>query len=58
VRHKGVLDGFEVGKKEAEDLILSARVLAGWITAEDLSAGDTDEGAEAGSEPDDASAET
>jgi N utilization substance protein A len=58
VRHKGVLDGFEVGKKEAEDLILSARVLAGWITAEDLSAGDTDEGAEAGAEPDDASAET
>jgi N utilization substance protein A len=58
VRHKGVLDGFEVGKKEAEDLILSARVLAGWITAEDLSAGDTDEGAEAGADPDDASAET
>jgi N utilization substance protein A len=36
VRHKGVLDGFEVGRKEAEDLIMSARVLAGWITAEDL----------------------
>jgi N utilization substance protein A len=58
VRHKGVLDGFEVGKKEAEDMILSARVLAGWITAEDLSADAVDEGAEAGSEPDDASAET
>jgi len=36
VRHKGVLDGFEVGRKEAEDMIMSARVLAGWITAEDL----------------------
>ena len=36
VRHKGVLDGFEVGRKEAEDLIMAARVLAGWITAEDL----------------------
>ena len=35
VRHKGVLDGFEVGRKEAEDMILSARVLAGWITAEE-----------------------
>ncbi len=58
VRHKGVLDGFEVGKKEAEDMILSARVLAGWITAGDLSANAVDEGAEAGSEPDDASAET
>ena len=38
VKHKGVLDGFEVGRKEAEDMILSARVLAGWITAEDLAA--------------------
>ncbi|MCC7252251.1 transcription termination factor NusA [Hyphomicrobium sp.] len=36
VRHKGVLEGFEVGRKEAEDLIMAARVLAGWITAEDL----------------------
>ncbi len=39
IRHKGVLDGFEVGRKEAEDMILSARILAGWITEEDL-AGD------------------
>jgi N utilization substance protein A len=36
VRHKGVLDGFEVGRKEAEAMIMSARVLAGWISAEDL----------------------
>jgi transcription termination/antitermination protein NusA len=36
VRHKGILDGFEVGRKEAEDMIMSARVLAGWIKAEDL----------------------
>ena len=36
VRHKGVLDGFDVGRKEAEDMIMSARVLAGWISAEDL----------------------
>ncbi len=35
VRHKGVLDGFEIGRKEAEEMILSARVLAGWITAEE-----------------------
>jgi N utilization substance protein A len=31
VRHKGILDGFEIGRKEAEDMILSARVMAGWI---------------------------
>jgi N utilization substance protein A len=36
VRHKGVLDGFEIDRKDAEGLIMSARVLAGWITAEDL----------------------
>ena len=36
VRHKGVLDGFEAGRKEAEEMIMSARVLAGWINPEDL----------------------
>jgi N utilization substance protein A len=36
VRHKGVLDGFEVDRKDAEALIMAARVLLGWITAEDL----------------------
>ena len=36
VRHKGVLDGFEIGRKEAEEMIMSARVLAGWISADDL----------------------
>jgi len=36
VRHKGVLDGFDIGRKEAEEMILSARVLAGWIKPEDL----------------------
>jgi len=36
VRHKGVLEGFEIGRKEAEDMIMSARVIAGWIKAEDL----------------------
>lgn len=36
VRHKGILDGFEVGRKEAEEMIMSARVLAGWITEDDL----------------------
>ncbi|MFA5948838.1 MAG: transcription termination factor NusA [Hyphomicrobium sp.] len=35
VRHKGVLDGFEVDRKDAEEMIMSARVLAGWITADE-----------------------
>ena len=35
-RHKGILDGFEVSRKDAEDMIMAARVLAGWIKPEDL----------------------
>ena len=51
VRHKGFLDGFEIDRKGAEDLIMSARVLAGWIKAEDLVAPQAAE-AEADAEPD------
>ena len=36
IRHKGVLDGFEVGRKEAEDMIMAARLILGWISPEDL----------------------
>ncbi len=36
IRHKGFLDGLEIGRPEAEDLILQARVAAGWIKAEDI----------------------
>jgi N utilization substance protein A len=36
IRHKGVLDGLEVGRKEAEDMIMAARIAAGWVTEEDL----------------------
>jgi N utilization substance protein A len=48
VRHKGFLDGLEVGRTEAEDLILAARVAAGWIKAEDLAPPAEPEGGEAG----------
>jgi transcription termination/antitermination protein NusA len=36
VRHKGILDGFEFSRQDAEQMILAARVHAGWIKAEDL----------------------
>ncbi|MFZ4805867.1 MAG: transcription termination factor NusA [Hyphomicrobiaceae bacterium] len=36
VRHKGVLDGIEIDRQDAEGMIMSARVLLGWITPEDL----------------------
>jgi N utilization substance protein A len=48
IRHKGVFDGLNIERKDAEDMIMSARVLAGWITAEDLAAQQAaTEGAEA-----------
>jgi N utilization substance protein A len=36
IRHKGILDGFEMSRKDVEDMIMSARVVAGWIKPEDL----------------------
>lgn len=33
-RHKGFLDGFDVSRQDAEQMILDARVKAGWIEAE------------------------
>ena len=42
IKHPGVLDASEVSREDAEALIMQARVIAGWITQEDL-----DKGAEA-----------
>jgi N utilization substance protein A len=36
VRHKGALDGIEISRKDAEDMIMAARIAAGWVTAEDI----------------------
>ena len=36
VRHKGILQSAEFTKKDAEDLIMAARIEAGWITQADL----------------------
>jgi N utilization substance protein A len=46
IRHKGILDSFEIGRSEAEEMIMSARVLAGWIKPEDLEPEPEAEGAE------------
>jgi transcription termination/antitermination protein NusA len=35
-KHKGAFDGMEITRKDAEAMILAARVEAGWITAEDI----------------------
>ena len=58
IRHDGMLDGFGLTKNQVEDLILAARVKAGWITEADLapepaegeSEGEDDAAAEAGAE--------
>ncbi len=36
VRHKGILEGFEIGRVDAENMIMASRVHAGWIKPEDL----------------------
>jgi len=36
VRHKGVLEGFELSRKDVEDMIMAARIAAGWVTQEAL----------------------
>jgi transcription termination/antitermination protein NusA len=38
VKHKGYFEGFEITRKDAENMIMSARVIAGWITEDDLAA--------------------
>ena len=38
VRQDGILDGFDISPEEAEALIMSARIKAGWVTQEELDA--------------------
>ena len=45
-RHKGILDGFDVTREDAEQMILSARVHAGWIEAEPEAEAEADAEAE------------
>jgi transcription termination/antitermination protein NusA len=35
-RHAGILDGFDISREEAEQMIMQARLMAGWITEADL----------------------
>jgi N utilization substance protein A len=36
IRHDGILDGFGLTKNQVEELILAARIKAGWINEADL----------------------
>jgi N utilization substance protein A len=51
-RHSGILEEFDVSREEAEQLILNARIQAGWIEPEPEADPDAEE------TPDDAEAET
>ncbi len=46
-KHAGFLDGLEVSREEAEELIMQARVKAGWISEDDLARPADAEAAEA-----------
>ncbi len=56
VKHKGYFEGFEITRKDAENMIMSARVIAGWITEEDLAAMRAEEAAAEDAEADEAAA--
>ena len=36
IRHAGILDGFELSRVQADEMIMAARIAAGWVTEEDL----------------------
>jgi transcription termination/antitermination protein NusA len=53
IRHEGILDKFSLSKDQVEDVILAARVKAGWITEADLAPppAEDEEGAAGDGEP-------
>jgi N utilization substance protein A len=53
IRHEGILDKFSLSKDQVEDVILAARVKAGWITEADLAPppAEGEEGAAGDGEP-------
>jgi len=44
IRHKGYLDGFEVSRAEAEEMILTARIILGWIETPEFDGSDYEGG--------------
>ena len=57
VRQEGILDGFDINAEEAENMIMAARVEAGWITQEELEQQRAEEAARAAEEAAAAAAE-
>jgi N utilization substance protein A len=57
IRQEGILDGFDINAEEAENMIMAARVEAGWITQEELDQQRAEEAARAAEEAAAAAAE-
>ena len=57
VRQEGILDGFDINAEEAENMIMAARVEAGWITQGELDQQRAEEAARAAEEAAAAAAE-
>ncbi|MDN2566165.1 transcription termination factor NusA [Aquibium sp. A9E412] len=53
----GVLDGFDVSRAEAEQMIMAARLAIGWITEEELAGEEAEEGEEGEAEAEETGAE-
>jgi N utilization substance protein A len=56
IRHKGPLSDFELSRADVEEMIMAARIEAGWITQEDLDAAAAAAAAEEEAEEDEESA--
>ncbi len=56
VRHEGILDGHKISREEAEEMIMSARVAAGWLSIEDVTGATAEEEEAAEAESDEGNA--
>ena len=43
IRHPGILDKYELSRVQADEMIMAARLAAGWVTEEDLVAPEVEE---------------
>ena len=50
VKDDGILEPFDVSLEEAQDLVMTARVMLGWVDPAELEAEEADEGEEAATE--------
>ncbi|MEM9279059.1 MAG: hypothetical protein AAGA76_10840, partial [Pseudomonadota bacterium] len=42
VRYAGILEDFKISRVEAEQMVMAARIKAGWVTEEELAAAEAE----------------